>query len=219
MEPKNMMKTLADALGFTFREGIDAFVESEFLQKMLDQQNIPAVAGILQNELVRAMLAKVFIGAAVGSYRDYESFVMFTAHPNPKKTQVPTIQIFLAFPKPFSHGLEIRPLAFGDRFLSFFGLGNRIYTGDRNLDGILMITARDQPEVCRLVSPQSVQKSLLQVFENQTAAKVADFGVGRSEPADTDPLERARSSLKLQADLADALFGRSDGNSSGEFSH
>ena len=75
MSRKDDWRKLTAELGFEFKEGVNAFLDSPTLRRFaaeeMNQKDIRQAESMLRNPMVQTILAKVFMGTASGRYRDF----------------------------------------------------------------------------------------------------------------------------------------------------
>ena len=211
MAVKEEWAALADELGFEFKPGVRAFLESAAGRRELEERaKRGEIAGadlsFLENPLIRKMIELVFDGAVVGTHRDYE-FTLFPASQartsGTGSTRYSNVTTFFKE----SYALELS--IYNETFLSKVGkilfFQQDIQVGDPELDQLVMIKGQDELAVKRLLDSRRVRDQLITMFSESSGFTIRDFGIKHQEAAKVISRDHALHLMDQMVDLAEAL--------------
>lgn len=179
MSDRQRWTELAEDLGLTFKPGVRGMLESKIAGRIAAQQghDPEQIAKVMQNPLIMGVLERVFLGVAMGSYRDYEFFVYRNSRSTSSTTSASySVHVQLFFPEPAELGLSIYRESFWGKVGKFLGAQD-LQTGNAKLDPLVMIKAADQDRAQHMLGDDSLQGALLDLFEDSDGFEVDDDGI------------------------------------------
>jgi len=211
MRIKEQWQNLAGELGLEFKPGIEAFLELPeaatriILDEFGTDKPVPA-AEILHNPLVKAFLAKVFMGVVTGEYRGYTVHLFRGSRGSSRTGQVHAVNISMLFNQPKKNGLNI----YGEGFFS--RLGKKLFgvqdleSCNPELDKLVMIKAENVPQVQMTMTDPRVQQALVELYSYSTEFQITDPGI-RYRISGEEIIDRATAMevLDLMVAAASAL--------------
>jgi hypothetical protein len=170
---------MAEELGLTFKPGVRGMLESKLADRIARQQgqDPDQLAAVMNNGLLMAVLEKVFLGVAIGTYRDYELYVYRnkrSSSSSPSSSYSVHVQLF--FPESAELGLSIYRERFWSKVGKFLGAQD-IQCGNADLDPMVMIKAQDEGRARRMVEEPALQEALLDLFRHSDGFEVDDHGI------------------------------------------
>ncbi|MBW2524882.1 MAG: hypothetical protein JRI23_11930 [Deltaproteobacteria bacterium] len=170
---------LADELGLAFKPGVRGMLESKIAGRIAAQQGQdPAqIAKVMQNPLIMGVLERVFLGVAMGTYRDYEFFVYRNSksHSDSSTTSY-SVHVQLFWPEAVELGLSIYRERFWSKVGKVFGAQD-LQTGHPELDPLVMVKAGVPERVQSLIELHEMQQALLELFRDGDEFEVDDQGI------------------------------------------
>ncbi len=170
---------LAEELGLTFKPGVRGMLESKLADRIARQQgqDPDQLAAVMNNGLLMAVLEKVFLGVAIGNYRDYELYVYRNNRSNSSTPSASySVHVQLFFPEPAELGLSIYRERFWSKVGKFLGAQD-IQSGNAELDPLVMIKAQDEGRARRMMEEPDLQLALLDLFRHSDDFEVDDNGI------------------------------------------
>lgn len=155
-EVKNLWQELAKDLGFEFKEGINAFLDSPGLiivaQNNIKTLDFSKAKDLFQNPLFAFMIEKMFIGVATGFYKDFEFHLFRSAGSEGTESEkVYRVNIVLVFKQSYQSGMQIKSAGFWEKM-------------EKRLSGDKYIRIIDNPELDQLIAAKGKNKTALTVF-------------------------------------------------------
>lgn len=212
MDAKAEWQSLAEALGFEFKEGINALLESDRVQKVAfedySKNHQSASPEFLKNPLIQGMLSKLFLGMITGIYEDFEFLLYRSSSSSSSNTQNKTYysNCVLMFKRSYEFGMEVVPATFWSR------LGKKLFSGKYvkihhpELDQMLSIKGKNKHQVQTLLSNGDLQVKLLELYKISDGFKITDHGIRFKEPGHVFSRERALELMKLMAEAAGKFY-------------
>ncbi len=210
MTRKDEWRNLTSELGFEFKEGVNAFLDSPTLRRMaaeeMNQVDVKKADSILRNPMVQTILAKVFMGVASGRYRDFEFAVFHSSSrggsgPGARHTEYSNVALF--FPKDLRCDLVIEkagPLA-GLKRLILVGKYFRI-PNNEGLNHLVTVKAADKSQAKVILAERAVQEQLAKLFVYSNGFKVTDHGIRYKEVGGLISKAKAMEIMDVMADAA-----------------
>jgi hypothetical protein len=173
---------LAEELGLTFHPGVRGMFESKLAERMAREQGHDPnqMEAVMNNGLLMAVLERVIVGVAIGSYRDYELYVYRNSRSSSSGSSGTTtsysVHVQLYFPEAAELGLSIYKERFWSKVGKFFGAQD-IQSGNAELDPMVMIKAKDEGRAKRMMEEPELQHALLDLFKHSDGFEVDDGGI------------------------------------------
>jgi hypothetical protein len=170
---------LAEELGLSFKPGVRGMLESKLAERILVQQGRDPgqLEALMNNGLLMAVLDQVFLGAAIGTYRDYELYVYRNNRTSSSSSSAAySVHVQLFLPKAAELGLSIDREQFWSRVGKLFGAQD-IQSGNVELDAMVMIKAKDERRARRMVEEPELQQALLDLFRHSDGFALDDDGI------------------------------------------
>jgi hypothetical protein len=210
MDTRQTWEELAAALGYEFRPGVRALLDSPLTRIVSEAQGINDVEkapAILGNPLLMSMLDKVFLGMASGTHRAHQVFLYRQARSSGEsgRTRYES-HLHLLFVPPLELGLRVYREGFWSKVGKTIFRTQDIQTGHRDLDDRVMIKGSQVKGVGDLLSSQATQNTLLALFDHSSDFRVDDHGIRYVEPRECFEAESVRAALEVMADAADSLM-------------
>ncbi len=198
---------LSDQLQFQFKKGISAFFESETAKKLITEgdfindQNLQKGLDLLNNPLMKSLLEKIFLGCAIGEYRNYEFYIYRSAQGHSSNRTSYDVNISLFFKKSFDLGLRIYQENIWGKIGKFFGAQD-IQLGNKALDANIMIKGKNEMQVQLLLAKEVIQQKLLSLFSYSSKFQVQDFGIKYKQPGKIIEFGKLHPIMDLMVDAA-----------------
>jgi len=212
MDTLSSWKALADDLGFVFKEGLSAFMESpsliRFAGSALKTEDFEKAKAMLDNPLVRAMAASLLPGCVTGFYRNFE-FTLFESSTSSSSDSGTShhIHIAMLFSAPLNAKLQITPAGFWTR------VGKRLFSnrylfieGNSALDRNLAVRTNNKARVSLLLGDRKIHDALEKLVSLSNDFTVSDYGIRHKRPGRTLGRDEALPIMDAMAD-AGPLFG------------
>jgi hypothetical protein len=208
---KDDWRKLTAELGFEFKEGISAFLDSPTLRRIaaeeMNQKDIRQAESMLRNPMVQTILAKVFMGTASGRYRDYEYALFHSSSrggSGSRSRYTEYVNIALFFPKDLRCDLLIEkagPLA---RLARLLGAGKYMkIPNNEGLNHLLIVKAADKNQAKVILAERAVQEQLAKLYAYSNGFKVTDHGIRYKETGGLIGKAEATEIMDIMADAAD----------------
>jgi ribosomal protein L30E len=211
MSRKDEWQNLTSELGFEFKEGVNAFLDSPTLRRAaaeeMNQKDIRQAESMLRNPMVQAILAKIFMGAALGRYRDFE-FALFHSSSrggsSSRSSYTEYVNIALFFPKDLRCDLLIEKAGMlaGLKRLLFSGKYIKI-PNNEGLNHLVTVKTTDKSQAKVILAERSVQEQLARLFAYSTGFKVTDYGIRYKEVGGIIGKAKALEIMDIMAEAAD----------------
>ncbi len=215
MSIKEQWGRLADELGFTFKEGIDAILESPHTEKIL-RQEFPEKAGdfqqasaLLNNPFVRGMLSKVFLGMATGTYRDFEFLVYrgtSSSSSGSGSRRSHYVNTVLLFKKTYNLGLDIQSSGAFSRLGKLFFSGRYIRPRDPGLDSLVVVKGENRDQIGTMLSHSRLQEGLVELYSFSPAFKISDHGIRIKEGGEIASKEHITGIMERMVSVAETFY-------------
>ncbi|MBW2453074.1 MAG: hypothetical protein JRI68_01110 [Deltaproteobacteria bacterium] len=170
---------LADELGFEFKPGVRGMLESKLADRIARQQgqDPSQIASVMNNGLLMGVLDKVFLGVAMGTFRDYDFYVYRNSRSSSSSgSGTYSVHVQLFFPKAADLGLSIYRERFWSKVGKFLGAQD-IQSGNADLDPLVMIKAEAEGQAQRMMQEPELQRALLGLFRFSDGFEVDDSGI------------------------------------------
>lgn len=214
---KENWRLLAQEMGFAYKPGVQAYVDTPRLISMVGREihlfkDWGRKAAFLNKRMFTMLAEKLYPGIAVGSWQGYECalFPAGRAHATSVteyKTRIFHLYAVLLFNRP----LDLDLLIEGGRGATASlvkGVFRKLlvrFPGSPELDGLVTASARRRGEAEALLSGESVQQGLLELYRASQLFRVTDLGIRHRRQGEIiDPVVAA-DLLDLMAGTADAL--------------
>lgn len=205
---------LAAELNMEFKEGINAFLESENLisiaglQKDFAAKDIRQLKELLQKPFISMMIKSVFIGNVVGKYRDYE-FHLFRSRSNSSSSSnnIFYVNIILLFKNSYNYGMEITRAGFGSGLAkTLFKKHHAHIPNNQILDKMLKIKGKNIKQIQTLLSDTTLQEKLWAIYESGKNITITDNGIRLKQQGEIISKDVAIKTMKIMADTADRFY-------------
>lgn len=203
-------QALAGNLGFNFKPGIQAFLESPTALRLMAEKGMPQQPSLLQNPIVQSFLAQIFLGAATGSYRGYEFYVYRSSSTGTARSHSAGnqrsyyVNVILLFRKPLPAALKIRSQTTWDKLWRWLRRKPAISILPE-LDQVAMLSGLEDPAVQQLLGRTDTQKLLSDFFKSSEPFKLDTHGIRHKEAGKILPKTNALALMGKMAALADRL--------------
>lgn len=211
MSDRQAWEQLASELGFTFKEGIRAYLEADAVRRLEADGSDPAQAQafaqarkLLDNPLLMGLMDKLFFGVVTGEQRGYE-FTLYHSSSSSSKSKAHYVHIALLFKRPEKLGLLLAPETFFSR------VGHKLFhtqdltTGNAELDRLVSVKAREVAPAQVLLADRRVQEQLIALFRDGAEWLVSDEGIRWRRGGGTLTAAEARPLMERMAAAAAAL--------------
>ena len=204
MSDIDVWRALADELGLEFKEGLRGFLESPTALSMFGRDAPPP--SVLDNPMVQALLEKVFLGAATGTYKDYEVHLFRGSKSSSSSNKANYyIGAVLLFARRLGVEFEMRPLTFSWRLGRLFSPGRYVQSGYRSFDGVMGVKSSSPMQTRRLLASKETRDAVLSFAANTHEPVVSEKGVRCKAKGSTISSEEARTLLDQLVEVARAL--------------
>lgn len=180
MGDKEELIELADAFGFEFKEGIDLFLQSPSLLSIMQNKGMEPIfpSFMVDNPMIRKMIAAVFTGAATGIYRGFECYLMRGSKSSSASDHpIHSFVIVMMAKTPLDIGLDIYART------PFTWLGNLLMgskyakIADSELARVVAVRGRDMPSAQAFIDNPANAQAILTLFKYSKRFKIGDFGI------------------------------------------
>lgn len=176
-------KLLATTLGFEFKEGFDALLESPELIKLLKDQNVSPedlekAKSMLHNPLVEGMIKKAFFGIVCGKHDCYNFYLTRSPQSSSSQKREDYVYVIMIFEKSLNCEINIRKKTIADTLVQIFSKRKylTLESGGENLKNIVA-TAKDKSQAELLLMKSGVMKGIKDLFANNEEIEVQDCGL------------------------------------------
>ncbi len=203
-------QALAMELGFTFKPGVQAFMESPTALRLMAEKGMPQQPTLLNNPMVQAFLAQLFLGVATGNYKGYECFAYRSSderaasRSRASNQRAYYVNMILLFKKPLPAALKIRSITLWDKLWCWLRRKPPI-TIVPELDRLVVISGLSDPAVQQMLGSVETQKLLSDFFSNSEPFKLDTYGVRHKESGRILPKERVLAVMDKMVALAERL--------------
>lgn len=186
MDIREQWRSLANEIGFTFKEGIDAFIESPTLAAMAATQigtgDFEKAKAMLSNPLVKGILDSLFIGTITGSFGGYECTLFrgsdSSSHSGSSTGRIYHVNIALLFRQSLNWGLDITRAGFGAAIAKkLFKKNYLMIPDDKELDRMISIKAAKREPVQLFLTNTKVREQLKKLFSLSGEYHITDHGI------------------------------------------
>lgn len=213
MNIKEQWIQLAGELGFQFKEGIDALIDSPHLEKIVQEElqgkirDLQQVRNLLKSTFVKTMLSKIFMGIATGTYREFE-FLIYRGMTSSSGsgTRNYHVNIVLFFKTPYHWGMEITPAGFFSKWGKLFFPKAYVKLPYSRLDPLVVIKGKEKEHIKTLLSYEKLQQGLIQLFSYPGDFKVSDYGIRFKEPGEILPKEHTIDLMNIMVKTAESFY-------------
>ena len=201
-------RKLAAVLGLEYKEGVETFLESPSLRlaagEALQTKDIQQAEKFLTNPLVKSLLAKVFMGAATGFYRDFEvALFRGTSSGSESSSQTYYVNISLFFKSNLRCGLQIYHKDFFTRLGAIIFSGSYVkLPGDAPVSKLIAVKAEDKTQAQMYVSSRELLNQIHQLFQYSPDFKITDHGIRYRQRGHIIDPAQARPIMDLMVDTA-----------------
>ena len=204
---------LAEALGLDFLEGAEKVLAIPAARRVYGKtfgaNQLASAQRMLDNPLLKGLLATMFLAAANGSYAGHE-FVLFrnvqSTGSSSGSRQARFVNVILAFPNALELGLKVHKAG----VLS--GLAKRLFPGvyvrpDGNpeLDALVVVRGKKKQEIARYLFREDRGRALRGLYSVSGRFRVDDFGIHFREPGNIITEDTARRLMDAMAEAAGPL--------------
>ena len=212
MADKRAWEQLAQELGFEFKAGLRAYLESDAVRRMEADGSDPQMAeglakvrAMLDNPLVMGLLDGLFFGVVSGRHRGYETAICHGSSSSGGSRNAPSIHVSLLFNRTEKLGLLLAPETFFTRVGRTLFRTQDLPTGNAELDKLVVVKAEEEAPVRVLLGDRRVQEALIALFRDGAEWKVSDEGIRWRRAGDQLTADEVRRLLERMADAAQAL--------------
>lgn len=212
MADRQAWEQLATELGFEFKEGLRAYLESDAVRRLEADGSDPQQARALEqarhmldNPLVMSILDKLFFGVVTGRHRGHEFTLAHGSSTAGGKNQSQSVHISLLFQRPEKNGLLLAPETFFTRAGHALFRTQDLTTGNAELDRLVVVKATAEAAVRRLLADRPTQDALIALFRDGAEWKVTDEGIRWRRAGGTLSAAEARPLMDRMAATAAAL--------------
>ncbi|MFH2002610.1 MAG: hypothetical protein ABIK28_23265 [Planctomycetota bacterium] len=216
MDVHDQWNGLAEELGFKLSYEVRSHVELPMLHRSaavaVRKGKIHRAERMLKHPIMMDSLTKTYAGSASGFYRDFE-FAIFRSSPAAQASKpVYDVNIVLLLRSELMFGLEIKRTHFLTPIIRTLFPGSYVrIPGNRKLDRIVAVKARDKTEIRKILPDTSWQEKLLNLFRFSRNFLLTDRTIRFSERAGIIKSERAIKIMDLMVDVAEFFPATSDG--------
>ena len=207
MGVKEQWRQLAPQLGFEFKEGIEALLESPSLLQMaggaLNMDQVAKARNFMDHPMVKKLIAMVFMGAATGFHRGFE-FALLRGSSSSSSTKSYHVHISLLFHQSLQCELNIAAGGF------LASIGRALFPGSHlkidhrpELNRMLSIKADDRERALMFLSRFEVQEALMALYSFSRQFTISDHGIRYKEPGHIIDAGRALNIMNLMVDAAE----------------
>lgn len=213
MNLKDKWRALAAELGFDFKEGIRAVLESPSLSSLasteLKGKDIEQAKVLLSNPLVQGVLDQIFLGAATGTRQGFEFAVHRSTESQsttPSARSTPWVHVTLLFARNLNLGLTVRQRDIWDSLGMFLAPRRFLALGvEPAIRKKLLAAAKDKPGAAALLATPEMTAALNALFAEPGNYKITDHCMRWKEQGDIISKERAEQIMDHLAKAAGFL--------------
>jgi len=209
---RRVWEQLAQELGFTFKEGLRAYLESDAVRRLeadgSDPQQAQALAQLrtlLDNPLLGGVVNRFCFGAVTGHYRGHECTLYHGAQSTNAHSSSESVHIGLLFSRPVRQGMLLAPETFFARVGRALFRTQDLATGNAELDRLVVVKAQEEAPVRVLLADRRVQAALLALFGDGGDWKITDEGIRWRRSGGTLAAAEALPLLERMAAVAEAM--------------
>lgn len=206
MGSKEKWQQLAVELGFEFKTGIRAFLESPTVLKLFEGRQLPKNPALLQNPMVQMMIEKVFMGTVTGFYRKFE-FYLLRGSKGSSSTgggkQIYYVSVVLLFKNPLGTGLEIRPASFFSSIGKMLMPRKYLKIPNKELEQLITAKGKNKNQISVHLYDPKFQEMLLKLFRFSKDFKITDEGIRYEQDSDIIDKNHALEVMDLMATAAE----------------
>ncbi len=216
MNSKEQWKLLANELGFTYKEGIDAFVESPTLARMAASQigagDFEKAKAMLSNPLVKGLLDSLFIGTITGKTGAYECTLFrgsaSSSQSGSSSGKVYYVNIALLFRQSLDWGLDMYRAGLSAKIAKKLFRKNYVpVPDDGELERMIAVRAKKRDQVQLFLRNMAVSDQLKKLFSSPGDYHISDHGIRYKLRGEIIAKDEALRVLAILAETA-VLFGK-----------
>lgn len=212
MADRQTWEQLARELGFEFKTGLRAYLDSDAVRRMEADGSDPQMAeglakarAMLDNPLVMGLLDRLFFGVVTGSHRGYAIAICHGSSPSGGNRNTPSVNVSLLFKRREKLGLLLAPETFFTRVGRTLFRTQDLPTGNAELDRLVVVKANEETPVRVLLGDRRVQEALIALFRDGAEWKVSDEGIRWRRAGGELTAGEVRLLLDRMTDVAQAL--------------
>jgi len=209
---KEKWQQLAEDLGFEYKEGIQAFTSSPRLRQMIAEDfpkgsdPLAMAEKFLKSPLVKRFIAKVFTGAIIGNYRDFEFVLYRSSSSSGSNSTTYYTNIVLLFPRDYDLGMQVTYAGFWGRLGKKLFPGNKVRLMDPELDRLLVVKAKNKTQAQTLLSSSRLKWKLLDMFRDSKNFKITDQSIRYKEVGHIIDKEKALTKMEFMVEAASRFY-------------